>query len=265
MQIRGAVNGQQMSPEPHRMIVAVFDPVERAEEVATLVCDGDRRKYHRFRPAPFYGGIATADCVGCNLRCAFCWSFGKVTRPEAYGRLHGPGEVASRLLSIARKRRFGLLRISGNEPTLGREHLIGVLERIPSGLLFILETNGILLGHDADYARELASFPNLHVRISLKGASEEEFARLTGAGPEGFGLQIEALRNLHEAGARVHAAAMTSFSPPDRLEALRERLGQIDPCLADFEVEELMLYGDVGERLEESGITYRTAHDPRRS
>jgi uncharacterized Fe-S cluster-containing radical SAM superfamily protein len=55
-----------------------FDPIQRSEEVARLVCEGDRRRYRRFRPARFFGGIATADCVGCNLRCLFCWSWPEV-------------------------------------------------------------------------------------------------------------------------------------------------------------------------------------------
>jgi len=39
------------------------DPIKRAEELARVVTKGDLRKYYRFRPARFYGGIATADCV----------------------------------------------------------------------------------------------------------------------------------------------------------------------------------------------------------
>jgi uncharacterized Fe-S cluster-containing radical SAM superfamily protein len=49
-----------------------------------------------------------------------------------------------------------------------------------------LETNGILIGEDATYAQELALYPFLHVRVSLKGCTEEEFARLTGADPSGL-------------------------------------------------------------------------------
>lgn len=63
------------------------------------------------------------------------------------------------------------------------EHLSGVLNRIPDHLLFILETNGILLGSYPDYVRDPAGFENLHVRVSLKGASEEEFTALTGGTP----------------------------------------------------------------------------------
>jgi hypothetical protein len=51
----------------------MYDPIELAEEIGKVVNAEEKRKYYRFRPAPYYGGIATADCVGCCLRCLFCW------------------------------------------------------------------------------------------------------------------------------------------------------------------------------------------------
>lgn len=240
----------------------MYDPVEKATAVAQTVCQGERRKYYRFRAARFYGGIATADCLGCNLHCLFCWSWRQVSRPDAYGRFYSPREVADKLVAIARKKGFDQVRISGNEPTLCREHLLKVLQHIPQDLHFILETNGILLGHDAGYAQALAVFPNLHVRVSLKGASEEEFSRLTGARPEGFALQLAALENLLEAGVSVHPAVMISFSSERNIEALRQRLAEIALALADFEVEEVVLYGDTENRLQKAGLEYRRAYQP---
>jgi uncharacterized Fe-S cluster-containing radical SAM superfamily protein len=48
---------------------------------------------------------------------------------------------------------FQHICISGNEPTIAREHLLGVLALIPGAIRFILETNGILIGHDNTYAK----------------------------------------------------------------------------------------------------------------
>jgi len=48
-----------------------IDALVLAEKVREIVGSGDKRKYYRFRPASFYGGIATADCVGCCLKCLF--------------------------------------------------------------------------------------------------------------------------------------------------------------------------------------------------
>jgi uncharacterized Fe-S cluster-containing radical SAM superfamily protein len=173
-------------------------------------------------------------------------------------------DVARRLSSIARKKGFRQVRISGNEPTLCREHLLGVLAELPGDLVFILETNGILLGHDRSYAEELARFPNVTARVSRKGTSEEEFSRLTGAVPGGFALQLRAVENLYRCGIQVGAAAMVSFSPPEDVRALRRRLAKIAPALANLEVEELVLYGDVEERLRKAGLTARAAHHPRK-
>jgi len=51
------------------------DPLVWAGQIGEIVSSGQKRKYYRFRPAPFYGGIGTADCVGCCLKCLFCWSW----------------------------------------------------------------------------------------------------------------------------------------------------------------------------------------------
>ncbi len=106
----------------------MFNPIEMAELTKTIVCKRNQRKYYRFRPAKFYGGISTADCVGCCLRCAFCWSWRETTRPEKFGDFYSPEEVAGKLVSIAKKKKLRQLRISGNEPTICRNHLISVLE-----------------------------------------------------------------------------------------------------------------------------------------
>lgn len=239
----------------------MYDPVKKAEEAANIICRGDLRKYYRFRPAKFYGGIATADCVGCNLRCLFCWSWHNIVNPGNVGFFCSPQQVAERVLKIARKKRFRRIRISGNEPTIARDHLVKVLEQIPLQFLFILETNGILIGHDKTYAGDLAGFENLYVRVSLKGTNEEEFSALTGAEPKGFELQIKALENLQHAGVRVHPAVMISFSPFDHILALRKRLGKINREFEDIEVEELALYGDVEERLRKAKITKEVGNE----
>ncbi len=240
----------------------MYNPVKKAEEAVKIVCRGDWRKYYRFRPARFYGGIATADCVGCNLRCLFCWSWDNIVKPGNAGFFCSPQQVAEKVIKIAHKKHFRRIRISGNEPTIARDHLVKVLEQIPGQFLFILETNGILIGHDKTYAQDLAGFENLYVRVSLKGTNEEEFSALTGAEPVGFELQIKALENLQNAGAKVHPAVMISFSPFDHVLALRKRLGKINREFEDIEVEELALYGDVEERLRKAKTTCKTAYPP---
>ena len=46
---------------------------------------------------------------------------------------------------------------------------------------------------------------------------------------------------------------------------LQKRLGAIAPELAEIEVEELVLYREVEERLKKAGVRYRTAYTPDRT
>jgi uncharacterized Fe-S cluster-containing radical SAM superfamily protein len=241
----------------------MYDPLELARETAKIVCQVTSRKYYRFRPARFYGGIATADCLGCNLRCAFCWAWGQLHQVRKLGQFYEPAEVATRLVTIARKKGFSQVRVSGNEPTLGMAHLLEVLSLLPTDLAFILETNGIILGAEARWAAELAAFPQVFARVSLKGCTPEEFSHLTGAEPAGFALQLKALEHLLAAGVDCHAAVMVSFSPPESRERLRRRLAAIHPALRDFEAEELILYPAVATRLTKRGLFYFSGHLPR--
>jgi uncharacterized Fe-S cluster-containing radical SAM superfamily protein len=240
----------------------MYDPLELARKTARIVCLGTTRKYYRFRPARFYGGIATADCLGCNLRCAFCWAWGQLHRVQELGQFYEPQEVAARLAAIARRKGFSQVRLSGNEPTLGMAHLLEVLSHLPQDLAFILETNGIILGAEAQWAKDLAAFPQVFARVSLKGCTPEEFSRLTGAVPEGFALQLKALEHLLLAGVDCHAAVMVSFSPAESRERLRPRLAAIHPALGDFEEEELILYPAVAARLAKRGLSYLSGYFP---
>ena len=234
----------------------MYDPVELALKLEGIVTKNSLRKYYRFRPAKFYGGIATADCVGCCLRCVFCWSRAPLMNPQGVGHFYSPQEVFAKLDSTARKHGYSQLRVSGNEPTIGRKHLLNLLELVEqTDYSFILETNGILLGADAGYARELARFQNLHVRVSLKGCDAGQFSQLTGAKPEAFELQLAALCNLQNADASYHAAVMYEFAPERKLEGLKQRLAAIDRSLVDeLELEYLIPFPHVVQELEKRGI-----------
>jgi uncharacterized Fe-S cluster-containing radical SAM superfamily protein len=233
----------------------MINPLELAEKVRGAVSSAEKRKYYRFRPASYYGGIATADCVGCCLKCLFCWSWHIIIQPEKVGRFYSPEEVARNLVSIARKKAFHQVRISGNEPTLHRSHLLGVLRLIPKDIHFILETNGILIGYDPSYAKDLSHFSNLYVRVSLKGACPDNFTRLTQAKPEGFNLQLKALENLVEQGVNCFPAVMSNFSSKEEIETLRQSLKDIRPDFEDFEEEELILYPFVLDHIQKAGIS----------
>ncbi|MEM5853288.1 MAG: radical SAM protein [Candidatus Aenigmatarchaeota archaeon] len=229
----------------------MYDALQLSEKIKSLVTrkiGGEiQRKYYRFRPAGFYGGIASADCVGCNLRCVYCWS-NDLAREGKIGDFFSSREVVSRLLNIAEKFGFELMRITGNEPTISKEHLISVLEKIPPNFTFILETNGILL--DEGFVEKLEKFDNLHVRVSIKGCDEGEFSKITGAQPSGFELQLKALENCVEHDIPCNPAILIDVVDKSKITILKRRLEEIDKTLVkNIEFETLIPYPHVLKRL----------------
>ncbi len=237
-----------------------FDPLELAKQTEQIVCDGNRRKYTKFSCPRMYGGIATGYACGCCLRCIFCWVHWSRDFPEKHGSFKSPDEVFNTLSRMARKRRVEQLRISGAEPTLGKSHLLALLELVERSplRLFILETNGLLIGADSEYAREIARFNKVHARVALKAGTPEAFTRKTGAGPEFFELPLEGIKNLLSAGVSCHVAAMSAdsrFMTKEERKSLFERLDAIHPALVKNLEEEIVTpYPVARERLRHAGV-----------
>lgn len=248
------------------MIMQLFDPIKLAEEIKNIVVKGVLRKYYRtVRHGRWYGGIATSDCCGCNLRCIFCWSNKPRDYPEKFGDFFTPEQIFTKLVDCVKRFGYNQLRISGNEPSIGRDHLLKLLELVDqTDNSFILETNGILIGNDSYYAKLLSRFRRLHVRVSIKGTNRGEFSMLTGAFPGGFDLQLGALKNLVDANVRCHPAVMLSFSPKENFARLINRIKEIDVNLADrVEEEYVFLYPHVIKRLNIAGIKPLIAYSPK--
>jgi len=249
----------------------MYDALARHHAIELLVTrdspQGLLRRYYRFRADRWYGGIATGDVVGCGLLCRFCWASDHVLeRPDITGKYTTPDDAAQKLARIAESRHISQVRLSGGEPTIGRQHLLSLLAEVERAgrFRFILETNGILLGADPGYCSDLAAFRCLHVRVSLKGATEKEFEQLTGANCNGFELQIDALRNLRDAGVSSHPAVMYSFSSGHSIDQLRDRLATIEQrYVNELEFEELIRYLRVERRLQKYGLTAHVSHSPR--
>jgi uncharacterized Fe-S cluster-containing radical SAM superfamily protein len=246
-----------------------YDPVERHRKIESRVVQkrvgGDLRKYYRFRHDRWYGGIITADAAGCGLLCKFCW----VPRESFLeGREEGEflraEQAAEKILRLMKEKKINQGRISGGEPTIGRGHLLQFLNFLQKRRVrFILETNGILIGEEETYAQDLAVFPFVHVRVSLKGCNEEEFSRLTGAEPKGFQLQLAALRNLAKAGVSVHPAVMSSFSGRESTDEFYHTIWKIDPRMhSEVEMEEVILYPHVQEKLNRANLHPHSGHVP---
>lgn len=241
-----------------------FNPLELAEYTERLVTregpEGLERKYTDIYSALVYRGIATGYAVGCCLRCIYCWSNWSRDFPEKFGEFYSPKRIAQELVKAAERgitspgwERFrGLkvnkLRLSGCEPTLGKKHLLSALVEVMESRypLFILETNGIILGSDRDYVKQLAKFANkLYVRVSLKAATPEGFTQRTGALGDYYELPFNALKYLLDEGIYARAAAMTDSKvmPKEEREILTRKLNEIDPEIGkDLEEEQIDIY-----------------------
>ena len=222
-----------------------FDPIRLARETEEIVCRGDGRKYTDFYATGVYGGIATGYTCGCCLRCVFCWVGWSRDFPERHGQLYSAEEAFQKLSEAAHRFKVKKLRISGAEPTLGRRHLLGLLEHVETSEFesFILETNGILLGVERDYVKELSKFRKAYVRVSLKAGTPEDFTRKTGAKPEAFEIPFKAIQHLLDSGVSFHVAAMSADPRIMRYEerkALIGKLARISPNLVSTLEEEVV-------------------------
>jgi uncharacterized Fe-S cluster-containing radical SAM superfamily protein len=227
-----------------------FNPLELAKETEKIVTrqgnEGLERKYTDFYSVPVYRGIATGYAAGCCLRCIYCWSNWSRDFPEKFGSFYSPLQVAQKLFKAAEEGivysdywrklipKVNKLRLSGCEPTIGKEHLLAVLKFVKESKypLFILETNGIILGNDRDYVKRLAEFKDkLYVRVSFKAATPEGFTQRTGAIGEFYELPFKALKYLLDEGIDARAVAMTDsrIMPKEERELLIQMLDEIDP------------------------------------
>ncbi len=236
-----------------------FDAVELIEHTERIVCSGNKRRYTDFYLTGVYGGIATGYTVGCCLRCVFCWVDLSREYPERYGKFYSPAEAFRELSGAAKRYRTEKLRISGAEPTLGKEHLLGLLTEVERSTfkLFILETNGIYFGVDEGYAEAVSRFKKVHIRVSLKAGTPEDFTRKTGARPGAFELPFQGIRNLVKHKASFHVAAMSAdpriMSREERAE-LAAKLRSISPALVrDLEEEVIDPYKTTLLRLNKAG------------
>jgi uncharacterized Fe-S cluster-containing radical SAM superfamily protein len=224
----------------------MYDPIQLSKKIENLVLKKNLKKYYRFRSTCFYNGIATADTVGCNLRCVFCWSDKSVWNVKNIGKFYTPNSVAEKLQKIANDYKYRQLRISGGEPTIGKNHLLELLELIEKKYLFILETNGILLGYSKSYVEDLSKFNNLHVRVCLKGSDLKEFRLFTNAN-RGFNFQLNAIKYLNEEKISFNIAIVSNRNNKKDLYKMLSKLCEENIFI---EEEDIKLYPKVKERLE---------------
>lgn len=239
-----------------------FDPVQLAKETERIVCKGNKRKYTRFILDPEYRGIATGHTSGCSLRCVFCSADWSRDYPEKCGHFYSPEEVFKKLSDIEEKSGTKRLRISGAEPTIGKAHILELLEYVENSefRIFVLETNGTLFGVDKDYVQAISKFRKAHVRVSLKAGTPYDFARKTGAIPESFNIPFEAIRNLIKYEVKFNVAAVTDprLMGEEEWSLLLKKLESINPnILLSLEEEVMFPYRTALQRLQQAGFEWR--------
>ncbi len=238
-----------------------FDPIALAHQTEEIVSQNNSRKYTDFYCTGVYGGISTGYGVGCCLRCVFCWVDWSRDFPfeSSYGDFFSPQQAFHKLLNNAKKKGVRKMRISGCEPTLCQEHLLSILALVEkTSFLFVLETNGILLGADPEYADKLKKYKNIHLRVSIKAGTPEGFEKRTGAKGEFYDLPFKAIQNLSQVGASFHAAAMTDprLMPKEERELLLRKLNSIG--YKEYLEEEMCdPYSTTVKRLEKAGFKLR--------
>lgn len=234
-----------------------YDPIALAAATEKVVVDGNQRKYVQLgRTLRFYGGTTSATEVGCNLRCKFCFSDKPVWKPKQTGRFYTPQQVFDGLATNARKYGHTSISASASEGTLGRQHLHELLELVDeSEFVYILETNGMTLGDDKEFAESLAKYKNLHVRVSIKGCNEDEFHRLTGARKSAYELPFKALQHLINAKVSCNACVSVSFSDAAGRACVESKLESIHRgILRSLEFEKIKLFPKVRKRLLNEGL-----------
>jgi uncharacterized Fe-S cluster-containing radical SAM superfamily protein len=234
-----------------------YDPIKLTEKMESIVVDGNKRKYAKLsRPLRFYGGTTSAVEVGCNLRCKFCFSDKPVFRPQSTGKFYTPQQVFDALTKGAKQYGHKLISASASEGTLGRQHLFELLDLVEqSEYIYILETNGMTLGNDNTFAEKLSHYKNLHVRVSIKGTSQEEYHKLTDAIPSSYELPFRALKHLIDAGVSCNACVMISFSDEAGIQAVEKKLFETHPgLLKSLEKEHITPFPKVAKRLSKNGL-----------
>lgn len=133
----------------------------------------------------------------CNLRCPVCYADSGPHRPG----YRSPAEVAAMLDAVvANEGEPDVVQISGGEPTLHPEffEILAAAKRRPIRHLMV-NTNGIRIAKDADFAERLADFmPGFEVYLQFDALHDEQVRPLRGA--DLVEVRLRALERLNQLG-----------------------------------------------------------------
>ncbi len=160
------------------------------------------------------------DIKGCNLNCKYCWCWKmrygrdiKKDSTEVLRDLECRFDRVSEDALVSRKGyKIGVIRITGNEPSLQWNHVFELLKLIDrseklKSCKVIVETNGIMFGIGKVGFTGLDDLEiEIDIDISFKGVNYDQFEWLSSVRRELFRYQIEGFVKLfdHYEGSNVN-------------------------------------------------------------
>ncbi len=151
------------------------------------------------------------DIKGCNLHCKYCWCW--KMRYHSRDIKKSPEDVLRdlecRFDEVVKDRivskkgyRIGVIRITGNEPSLQWDHVKEVLRLVDrseklKGCKVIIETNGVAFAKmDVKGLEELEI--NIDIDVSFKGVNYDQFEWLSSVKRDYFRYQIDGFVKLFD-------------------------------------------------------------------
>lgn len=169
-----------------------------------------------FNTLPVLSEIAVT--YRCNLACRFCYA-GCGCRKDNDSSELVTGQLKEILRMIRQEAEVPSVSFTGGEPTLREDlpELVRHAKRL--GMWTNLITNGTLV--TAAKAAELKDAGLDSAQVSLEAGTAELHDRIV-QHPGAFGLTMEGLKNLHDAGIRVHTNTTISKLNKDELGGILE-------------------------------------------
>lgn len=134
----------------------------------------------------------------CNLRCPVCFASSGEKRGESFGTLE---EHVQALRWIAEQAGQAVLQLSGGEPTLSPWLFPLVREAAALFPAVQLNTNGLILAKDKEYAIALAEAGLSWVFLQFDGLDESIYTQLRGR--ELLDIKLQAIEHCRAAGLAV--------------------------------------------------------------
>jgi uncharacterized Fe-S cluster-containing radical SAM superfamily protein len=214
-------------------MTTLFDFLERSSKRDSEVGRDEgkgifSRKYTSVTFDRFYGGSITCRSLGCNLDCAYCFNSTKNKNPENFGKFFTSVGMFEKILAQYNKHSSTssstsssstsstssssassnpiVIRMTGTEAIMGQNtfnHLNKLIELVLSNIdncIFIIETNGIMLGINPYLISQLYKSNRLYIRICFKGKDPDTFSKTTGTFKEYYEYQHTAVEEIEKRG-----------------------------------------------------------------